>query len=161
MLSEFYNEVLTFGPLSVLPQNLNDKWLQRLQKMADDFLDSNFNLHECKTASEIGDPIISASVYEILRYQYGDTFDLTPQEMAEKVVIYALSITMETVNRESDYDLKPPSLDNILSMDRIISYKKSKPEFIESLQQACIVREADKGWFQNIKEKLIPGTTGA
>ena len=157
MLSEFYNEVLAFGPLAVLPQNLNSKWIQRLQKMADDFLDSNFNLHECKTAREIGDPVIAASVYEILRYQYGDTFDLTPQEMAEKVVIYALSITMETVNRKSDYGLKPPSLDNLLSMDRIISYKKAKPEFIELLQQACIVREADKGWFQNIKEKFITG----
>ena len=80
--------------------------------MADDFLDSNFKLHECKTAREIGDPVISACVYEILRYQFGDKFDLTPQEMAEKVVIYALSITMETVNRKSNYRLKPPSLDN-------------------------------------------------
>ena len=160
MLSEFYNEVLAFGPLAVLPQNLNSKWIQRLQKMADAFLDSNFNLQECKTASEIGDPIIAASVYEILRYQYGHKFDLTPQEMAEKIVIYALSVTMETVNRKSDYGLKPPSLDNILSMDRIISYKKSKPEFIELLQQACIIRESDKGWFQNIKEKLISGIKG-
>jgi hypothetical protein len=82
MLSEFYNEVLTYGPLSVLPQNLNDKWIQRFQKMADDFLDSNFNLYECKDAREIGDPIIAACVYEILRYQYGDKFDLTPHEMA-------------------------------------------------------------------------------
>ena len=161
MLSEFYNEVLAFGPVAVLPQNLNSKWIQRLQKMSDDFLDSNFNLQECKTASEIGDPIIAASVYEILRYQYGDKFDLTPQEMAEKIVIYALSITMETVNRKSDYGLKPPSLDNILSMDRIISYKKTKPEFIELLQQACIIRESDKGWFQNIKEKLISGIKGS
>ena len=160
MLSEFYNEVLAFGPLAVLPQNLNSKWIQRLQKMADDFLDSNFNLQECKTASEIGDPIIAASVYEILRYQYGDKFDLTPQEMAEKIVIYALSVTMETVNRKSDYGLKPPNLDNILSMDRIISYKKTKPEFIELLQQACIIRESDRGWFQNIKEKLISGIKG-
>lgn len=160
MLSEFYNEVLAFGPLAVLPQNLNSKWIQRLQKMADDFLDSNFNLQECKTAREIGDPIIAASVYEILRYQYGEKFDLTPQEMAEKIVIYALSITMETVNRKSDYGLKPPSLDNILSMDRIISYKKTKPQFVELLQQACIIRESDKGWFQNIKEKLISGIKG-
>ena len=157
MLSEFYNEVLTFGPLSVLPQNLNDKWIQQLQKMADDFLDSNFNLYECKDAREIGDPIVAASVYEILRYQYGDKFDLTPNEMAEKIVIYALSITMETVNRKSDYGLVPPNLDNILSMDRIISYKKTKPEFVELLKQACIVRESDKGWFQNIKEKFISG----
>ena len=160
MLSEFYNEVMAFGPLAVLPQNLNSKWIQRLQKMAGDFLDSNFNLQECKTASEIGDPIIAASVYEILRYQYGDKFDLTPQEMAEKIVIYALSVTMETVNRKSDYGLKPPNLDNILSMDRIISYKKTKPEFIELLQQACIIRESDRGWFQNIKEKLISGIKG-
>jgi hypothetical protein len=157
MLSEFYNEVLAFGPLAVLPQNLNAKWIQRLQKMADDFLESNFNLYECKDAREIGDPIIAASVYEILRYQYGDKFDLTPQEMAEKVVIFALSITMETVNRKSNYGLKPPSLENILSMDRIISYKKTKPEFVELLQQACIIREADKGWFQNIKDKFISG----
>ena len=157
MLSEFYNEVLAFGPLAVLPQNLNAKWIQRLQKMADDFLDSNFNLHECKTAREIGDPIIAASVYEILRYQYGDKFDLTPQEMAEKIVIYVLSITMETVNRKSNYGLTPPSLDNILSVDRVISYKKTKPEFVELLQQACIIREADKGWFQNIKDKFISG----
>jgi len=157
MLSEFYNEVLAFGPLAALPQNLNAKWIQRLQKMSDDFLDSNFNLYECKDAREIGDPIMAACVYEILRYQYGDKFDLTPQEMAEKVVIYALSITMETVNRKSKFGLKPPSLDNILSMDRIISYKKTKPEFVELLQQACMIREADKGWFQNIKDKFISG----
>ena len=160
MLSEFYNEVLAFGPLAVLPQNLNSKWIQRLQKMADDFLDSNFNLHDCKTASEIGDPIIAASVYEILRYQFGDNFDLTPQEMAEKIVIYALSITMETVNRTSKYGLKPPSLDNVLSMERILSYKHKKPEFVEMLVEACIIRESEKGWFQNIKEKLIAGIKG-
>jgi hypothetical protein len=47
MLSEFYNEVLSYGPVAILPQNLNDKWIQRLQKMADDFLDSNFNLDAC------------------------------------------------------------------------------------------------------------------
>jgi hypothetical protein len=77
--------------------------------------------------------------------------------MAEKIVIYALSITMETVHRKSDYGLVPPNLDNILSMERIISYKKTKPEFVELLKQACIVRESDKGWFQNIKEKFISG----
>jgi hypothetical protein len=50
MLSEFYNEVLTYGPVAVLPQNLNDKWIQQLQKMADDFLDSNFNLTHGRSA---------------------------------------------------------------------------------------------------------------
>ena len=157
MLSELYNEVLAFGPVAVLPQNLNDKWIQRLQKMSDDFLDSNFTLHTCTDAREIGDPVLAACVYEILRYQHGDKFDLTPREMAEKIVIYTLSVTMESVNRKSDFGLEPPSLDNILSMERVLSYKQIKPEFVQLLKEACIIRESDKGWFQNIKEKFISG----
>jgi hypothetical protein len=160
MLSEFYNEVLVFGPVAVLPQNLNDKWIQRIQKMSDDFLDSNFNLQACTDARDIGDPVLAACVYEILRYQYGDKYDLTPSEMAEKIVIFTLSITMESVNRKSDFGLEPPSLDNILSMERILSYKQAKPEFIDMLKEACIIRESDKGWFQNIKEKLMSGIKG-
>lgn len=161
MLSEFYNEVLAFGPVAVLPQNLNDKWIQRLQIMADDFLDSNFNLDACSDAREIGDPVMAACVYEILRYQYGEKYDLTPQEMAEKIVIYALSITMETVNRKTHFGLQPPSLDNLLSMERILSYKRTKPEFVKMLKEACIIRESDKGWFQNIKARLISGIKGS
>ena len=161
MLSEFYNEVLAYGPVAVLPQNLNDKWIQRLQKMADDFLDSNFNLHACTDAREIGDPVLAACVYEILRYQYSDKYDLTPKEMAEKIVLYALSITMESVNRQAGFGLEPPSLDNLLSMERILAYKHTKPEFVKLLKEACIIRESDKGWFQNIKEKLISGIKGS
>ena len=161
MLSEFYNEVLAFGPVAVLPQNLNAKWIQRLQKMADDFLDSNFNLDVCNDASEIGDPVLAACVYEILRYQYADQSDLTPKEMAEKMVIYALSITMESINRSDDFGLAPPNLDNILSMERILSYKDTRPGFIKLLKDACIIRESEKGWFQNIKEKLISGIKGS
>ncbi|MGD8493066.1 MAG: hypothetical protein PVH44_05635 [Desulfobacterales bacterium] len=161
MLSEFYNEVLAFGPVAALPQNLNTKWIQRMQKMADDFLDSNFNLYTCTDAKEVGDPVLAACVYEILRYQNADQTDLTPKEMAEKVVIYALSITMESVNRNDNFGLQPPSLDNILSMDRILSYKSIQPEFIQLLKDACVIRESEKGWFQNIKEKLISGIKGS
>jgi hypothetical protein len=157
MLSEFYNEVLAFGPVAVLPQNLNNKWIQRLQKMADDFLDSNFTLHACTDAKEVGDPVMAACVYEILRYQYADQSDLTPTEMAEKMAIYALSITMESINRKDNFGMAPPNLNNILSMKRILSYKAIRPEFIQLLKDACIIRESEKGWFQNIKEKLIAG----
>lgn len=161
MLSEFYNEVLVFGPVAVLPQNLNNKWIQRLQNMADEFLDSNFNLHTCTDAKEVGDPVLAACVYEIIRYQYADQSDLTPKEMAEKMVIYALSIIMESINRKDNFGLQPPNLDNILSMDRILTYKSIQPEFIQLLKDACIVRESEKGWFQNIKEKLIGGIKGS
>ncbi len=161
MLSEFYNEVLTFGPVAVLPQNLNNKWILRLQQMADDFLDSNFKQYECVDVREIGDPVLAACVYELLRYQHSNEFDLTPKEMAEKIVIYALALTMESVNRKSNFGLKPPNLDNILSVERILSYKKTRPEFVNLLKEACIIRESEKGWFQNIKEKLLSGKKSA
>ena len=159
MLSQFYTEVLSYGPAAVLPQNLNAQWLDKLQRITDDFLDSNFKLDECKTPDDIGDPILSACVYSILKYQHGDEFNLTPKEMAEKLVIYTLSITMESANINSDFGLVPPNLENILSMERIIAYKDTHPEFVKVLEQACIIRESEKGWFQNIKEKLLSGVS--
>ena len=155
MLSQFNNEVLSYGPTAVLPQNLNSTWINKLQKMADDFLDSNFALHECKDPSEIGDPVLMACVYEILGFQQGDRVDVSPKDMAEKMAIYSLSILMESVNRESSIVLEPPDLDNILSMERIMAFKDQNPEFVKVLKQACIIQNSEKGWFQNIKDKLL------
>jgi hypothetical protein len=155
MLSRFNNEVLRYGPTAVLPQNLSSDWLNYLQKLSEDFLDGNFDLHECKDPQDIGDPVLTACVYEILSYQHGDIVNVTPSEMAEKMTVYALSIIMEAVHRETDIGVKPPNLDNILSMDRILVYKKTHPEFVKFLKQVCIVRASEKGWFHNIKEKLL------
>ncbi len=155
MLSRFNNEVLAYGPSAVLPQNLNSEWIKILQKMADDFLDTNFDLDECKDPRDVGDPVLMACVYEIARYQDKDKTDYTSKEMAEKMVIYALAITMESVHRESNIGLQAPNLDNVLSMDRIVAYQKINPEFVKILKQACIVRTAEKGWFKNIKEKIL------
>ena len=155
MLSQFNNEVLSYGPTAVLPQNLNSTWINKLQKMADDFLDSNFALHECKDPSEIGDPVLMTCVYEILGFQQGDRVDVSPKDMAEKMAIYSLSILMESVNRVSNIGLEPPDLDNILSMERIMAFQDQSPEFVKVLKQACIIQNSEKGWFQNIKDKLL------
>ena len=155
MLSRFNNEVLSYGPTAVLPQNLSSEWLRNLQKLSEDFLDSNFDLYECKDPRDVGDPVLIAGVYEILHYQNGEHVNLTPNELAEKLTIYAISIIMEAVQRETDIGVTPPNLDNILSMDRILAYKKTNPEFVKFLKQVCIVRTSEKGWFQNIKEKLL------
>ena len=78
--------------------------------------------------------------------------------MAEKMAIYSISIMMESVNRESNIELEPPDLDNVLSMDRIMAFKDKNPEFVKVLKRACIIQNSEKGWFQNIKEKLLSGT---
>jgi hypothetical protein len=136
---------------------LNNKWIQHLQKIADDFFDSNFRLNECKEPKDIGDPILSACVMEIIKYQHGENFKVSPKEMAEKVVVYAISIIMESVQRESDIGLDPPNLDDILSIERIIEYKDKNPLFVSVLRPACIIQASEKGWFQNIKQKLLSG----
>ena len=155
MLSQFNNEVLSYGPTAVLPQNLNSSWIMKLQNAAEEFLDSNFDLHECKDPRDVGDPILMACVYEIIAFQSGEYAEISTNDMAEKMTIYALSIIMEAVHREEDIGLEPPDLDNILSVDRIIAFKKTNPEFIKFLKQVCIVRNSEKGWFKNIKEKLL------
>jgi len=155
MLSRFNNEVLSYGPTAVLPQNLNSTWMKNLQKITDDYLDSNFSLHECKDPRDIGDPILMACVYEILSYQQGERVEISPQEMAENMAIYSLSILMESVNREANIGLDPPNLDNVLSMERIIAFKDKNPEFVKVLKKACILQNSAKGWFQNIKDKLL------
>ena len=161
MLAQFYDEVLVYGSSAVLPQNLSSKWLGRLQKISDDFFDSNFRLNECKDPNDIGDPILTVCVNAILKYQHGDEVEITPKEMAEKIAIYALSITMESVNRESEIGLEAPDLDNILSVERIIAYKDINPSFVEVLKRSCVIRESERGWFQNIKEKILSSVGGS
>ncbi|MFC1488815.1 hypothetical protein ACFL6B_03105 [Thermodesulfobacteriota bacterium] len=142
MLPKFNNEVLSKGPDAVLPQNLSREWLNTLQNIAEEFLDINFSLDECGDPQEIADPILSTCIYEILRYQYGDTSSASPEEILEKMAIYAISISMETVNRESNIGLDPPNLDNILSIDRVIAFKEINPDFIKLLEQACVIRNS-------------------
>ncbi len=160
MLSRFNNEVLSKGPTAVLPQNLNDAWLKRLQKIADDFLDQNFSLDECKDPQDVADPLLSVCVYEILNHHHADTTKVPIEEMIEMMAIYAISIFMESVNRETDIGFDAPNLDNILSVDRIIAFKKINPAFIEMLEQACIIRHSEKGWFDHIKEKILSKVLG-
>jgi len=61
MLVKFNNKVLSKGPTAVLPQNLTNEWLKRLQKISEDFLDSSFSLDECMEPRDIADPILMAS----------------------------------------------------------------------------------------------------
>ncbi len=145
----------------MLPQNLSPEWLKRMQKIASDFLDQNFSLDECKDPQDVADPLLSVCVYEILNHHRADTSKVPIEEMIELMAIYAISIIMEAVNRVTDIGFEPPNLDDILSVERIIAFKKINPDFIEMLQQACIIRDSEKGWFDSIKEKILATVLGA
>jgi hypothetical protein len=158
MLSRFSNEVLSHGSNAVLPQNLSDHWLKTLQKLADDFLDSNFAVDQCTDALDTGDPVLVSCVHEVLGYNRGKGPVLSTEALAEHVTIYALSITMETIRRESDMQMAPPTLENLLSIDRIVQFGKTNPDFGRFLERSCIVPEdqtpAEESWFQRLKKKI-------
>lgn len=158
MLSRFSNEVLSHGSEAVLPQNLSIDWLRRLQKLSEDFLDNNFAIDHCTETLEMGDPVLVSCVHEILRYNRGNGPELSNVELAESVTIYALSITMESIRRESDIEMTPPTLENLLSIDRIVQFGKINPEFGRFLERACITPDsqppAEESWFQRLKNKI-------
>jgi hypothetical protein len=139
MLSKINNEVLSHGPEAVLPQNLNKKWLNILQEMAEDFIGSNYDLEECKKPEDVADPILSVCVSELLMSQHNDKTDIPIKEMLDKITIYSISLIIEAVDRESNIGIDQPTLEDIFNWDRIIRMKKSNPEFVEALEKACIL----------------------
>ena len=160
MLSRFSNEVLSRGPSAVLPQNLSDFWLKTIQKLSDDFLDSNFAVDQCTETMDMGDPILVACVHEALHHnQQSASPEISAEELAGMVTIYALSITMETIRRESDMALPPPTLHNLLSVERIVQFGKINPDFGQFLKRACMVTgnetPAEESWFKQLKKKII------
>lgn len=156
MLVQFNNEVLSYGPSAVLPQNLSNKWLAILQQLSDEFLDSNYDPDECREPQEIADPVLAACVYELLTYQHPDRKDYSANEMMEKLTIYAIAITLESVKRETNERVEDSTLSDILSWDRIMNFKAIKPELMDLLEKACVLKHPEEtSWFQKIKKKFF------
>ena len=84
MLSRFSNEVLSHGSSAVLPQNLSDHWIKAVQKLCDDFLDSNFAIDQCAEALDMGDPVLVACVHEVLHATQGAARDISAEKWPRK-----------------------------------------------------------------------------
>ena len=138
LLSKFGNEVLSGGPDAVLPQNLNSEWLPIVQRMADAFLDANFDGDACRVNGFSCDPILSACVSEILSHQNNGKVDIREAEMFEKLTLYSLAITLESVRKDTEIAIEPPTLDNIFDLQRLQRLKYHKPEIGQILDTLCL-----------------------
>jgi|GEM_PF-395957 len=154
MLARFNNEVLSYGPAAILPQNLSETWLHVLQDKADEYLDSQFEIDECRRPKGDADPLLSTCVIELVRYQEGTIVELSNEDLLDKVTLFALTLTMETARRESEFDLDLPSLENILEWDRIYDVQSERPEFIDVLEKACILRKPKRNWIKDLRERF-------
>ena len=141
LLSKFANEVLSRGASALLPQNLSSQWLLDIQKMVDDFLDGNFESENCSEVGDDVDPILSASVSEILSYQQAGVTEISPDELARKITIYAIQITVETIRRQSGIDMDPPSLENIFDSAYLARLKDIYPDLAQFYESVCLAEE--------------------
>lgn len=138
LLSRLGNEILSRGPEAVLPQNLDLEWLDRIQKMADEFLDANFEGGDCRKANFTADPILSTCVLEILRHLEDGPVDVEEKEMFEKLTLYALSVTVETVAKQAAISLEPPTLATIFDKGRLRQIAKIRPDFEPIIKTVCM-----------------------
>jgi hypothetical protein len=138
LLSKLGNEILSRGPEAVLPQNLSPEWLGQIQKMADEFLDTNFEGDQCRKVDFTADPVLSACVLEILRHLKDGEADVQENEMFEKLTLYALSVTVETVTKQIDIDLEPPTLTTIFDKRRLRKIVNIRPEFESIIKIVCV-----------------------
>jgi hypothetical protein len=65
--------------------------------------------------------------------------------MLENITIYSVSLIIEAVERESNIGIEQPTLENILSWDRIMRMRKTNPKFVEALEKACILMIPEQG----------------
>jgi len=141
LLSKFANEVLSRGTAALLPFNLSLEWLTALQKMADDFLDLNFQSEDCSDVGDVVDPILTACVSELLSYQQGGTSEIAPDDLIKKITIYSIHITIETIRRESGNDMQRPTLENILDADHLAELNNVYPDMANFLDRVCLAEE--------------------
>jgi hypothetical protein len=141
LLSKFANEVLSRGAEALLPQNLNREWMTALQKMADDFLDLNFQTGDCSDVGDDVDPILSACVSELLSHRQGGAAEITADDLIKKITIYCIQITIETIRRESGSDLRPTTVDTILDADQLAELSNVYPEMADFLDRVCLAKD--------------------
>lgn len=84
---------------------------------------------------------------------------MSADDLAEHVTIYALSVTMETIRRESDIKMELPTMEDLLSIERIVRFGKTNPEFGRFLERACIISDSEtadeENWFQRLRKKIL------
>lgn len=141
LLSKFANEVLSQGASALLPQNLSSEWLVNIQKMADNFLDVNFQSEDCSEIGDVVDPILSACVSEILSYQQEGATKISPEDLTKKITTYCIHLTIETIRRESNIGVQPPSLENIFDYGRLVELKDAFPDLAQFFERVCLAEE--------------------
>lgn len=144
MINQFIDKVISQGAVAALPQNLDTEWLDRIYIAAKNFLKTAAGQNQEQSDAEfLGDDnslIMLSAVTDIAQHQKGyspeeKTFELPEEELFEYISCYSLSIIIESIARETDVEIEPPTLNNIFDRERLFEVESSIPEITKLLNQ--------------------------
>ncbi len=148
MLNQFMDEVVANGPEALLPQNLEDQWLDMIYTASKLFIRTAAVPEEEKEKKEydftdLYSNLMLTSVMEIMYYQKGviiksSKITVPEAEIYEYILCYAMSIVYESIRREADIVIPLPTLDTILDRERLFEIEQSNPELTDILQKIVL-----------------------
>lgn len=147
MINEFIDKVISKGASNALPQNLDTEWLDKIYIAAKNFLQTAAGQNQEQSDAEfLGDDnslIMLSAVTEIAQHQKGyspeeKTFELPEDELFEYISCYSLSIIIESIARETELEISPPTLDTIFDRERLFEIESEFPEITKLLNQLII-----------------------
>jgi len=145
MLNQFMDEVLSEGAEAVLPQNLDDRWLDMIYAASIRFLKEASAGQEGKEKascefSDLNSMLMLSSVTEILQHNKAYFPDsgahtIPEKEIFEYLLCYALSIVYESIRREAQFEFVSPTLENIFDQQRLYEIESSSPLLTDLLNE--------------------------
>lgn len=144
-INQFMDEVIARGAEALLPQNLDDTWLEGLFIASRNFLAMAARDEEPEEEpfSDAHSMMLLSAVTELAQAQE----NYTPQEKEgdvdeglffEYLSCYALSILFEAIKRSSEFDFAPPTLETLLDRERIYEIEQETPVITEILNEVVL-----------------------
>ena len=148
MINKFMEEVVSLGAEALLPQNLNEEWLDLIYVGAGNFLKTAINEGEepANDLSDINSMLMLAAVTELSQHNRNtplerESFEIEEETFFEYLSCYALSAVVECICRESGIEVTPPSLETIFDRERLFEIEMENPNITTLLN---LVIDPDK-----------------
>jgi hypothetical protein len=132
ILDLFTKEVLANGPDAALPCNLDNYWLEQLQKSLDDYFselemdeDEEEGIKECGTPDSLSLPLL-AITHLMFGKNDGENISILLSEMYEHLKMYRIELSLEDIiRRDSNMLYEPATLATVLT-DREICIEQKR-----------------------------------
>ncbi len=127
--AQFSTEVLQRGTSAVLPQHLPDRWLDALLEEAELFAPGEPDPEEAHRIEDCCAGLLGA-VLVVLMEQRGHPpqLEIAASTLLRSIHSYILALSAESVSRNTDIWVEPPTVENIFDEEREVRARRRSSE---------------------------------